>query len=250
MIQNHTPKGKIGDEVVKILSDLFFPPKCAFCGKLMDTAGDGVCPACAAALPAREDENALLLIGEKLYPCAVAFYYESPVKEGVHALKFGGKPWRARIFARYIVQTAAEQLSGRFDAVTYVPVSPQRNFRRGYDQARLLAQAAGRAWGVPAETTLRKIRHNRAQSSLKDPGQRKQNVKHAYAVPHPGRVAGRRFLLIDDVATTGSTLSACADALLSAGAASVVCAALAGGRRAAPPCGAGKDCQVEKFLEN
>jgi len=212
----------------------------------MDAAGDGVCPSCQAALPAREDENNLFPIGENACPCAVALYYDGAVKTGVHALKFGRKSWRAGVFARYIVQVAAERLSGRFDAVTYVPVSFQRNFRRGFDQARLLAQAAGKTWGVPAEQTLRKIRHNRAQSSLDDPAQRKKNVEHAYAVPHPERVAGRRFLLIDDVATTGSTLAACADALLAAGAAEVVCAALAGGHSP----GAGNKFQKEKLLEN
>ena len=55
-------------------------------------------------------------------------------------------------------------------------------------------------------------------------------MKNVYRVPHPERVAGKRFLLIDDVLTTGSTISACAAALMDAGAASVVCAALAGGR--------------------
>ena len=62
------------------------------------------------------------------------------------------------------------------------------------------------------------------------PADRAENVKNVYRVPHPERVAGKRFLLIDDVVTTGSTLSACAATLTAAGAASVVCAALAGGR--------------------
>ena len=60
-------------------------------------------------------------------------------------------------------------------------------------------------------------------------------MKNAYAVPRPGQVAGRRFLLIDDVCTTGGTMAACADALTAAGAASVVCAALAGGHGANIP---------------
>ena len=149
----------------------------------------------------------------------------------MRALKFGGKSWRAGVFARYIAQTAAEQLGGEFDAVTFVPVSRRRNFERGFDQARLLAMAVGKIWGVKAEPTLRKLRHTRAQSSLDDHAARKRNVEDAYAALCPDRVRGRRFLLIDDVCTTGSTLSAAAGALAEAGAAGVVCAVLAGGRR-------------------
>ncbi|MDE6900997.1 MAG: hypothetical protein K2P15_07980, partial [Oscillospiraceae bacterium] len=171
------------------------------------------------------------VIGEGRYPCALAFYYEGPVRDGVRALKFGKKSWRARVFARYIAQTAAEELSGGFDAVSFVPVSLRRNFERGFDQARLLAEEAANIWGVKAEAVLRKDRHTRAQSSLQDAALRKTNVKGVYRVPHPERVRGRRFLLIDDVCTTGSTLSAAADALLEAGAAGVVCAVLAGGSR-------------------
>ena len=218
-----------GKHPVSVLLDLLFPPKCAFCGRLVEE-GD-VCAACAEALPFREGTASVQVIGEGRYPCALAFYYEGPVRDGVRALKFGKKSWRARAFARYIAQAAAEELSGGFDAVSFVPVSLRRNFERGFDQARLLAEEAANIWGVKAEAVLRKGRHTRAQSSLQDAALRKANVKGAYRVPHPERVRGRRFLLIDDVCTTGSTLSAAADALLEAGAAGVVCAVLAGGSR-------------------
>ena len=219
----------MGKSPVSVLLDLLFPPKCAFCGRLVEE-GD-VCAACAEALPFREGAASVQVIGEGRYPCALAFYYEGPVRDGVRALKFGKKSWRARVFARYIAQAAAEELSGGFDAVSFVPVSLRRNFERGFDQARLLAEEAANIWGVKAEAVLRKDRHTRAQSSLQDAALRKTNVKGAYRVPHPERVRGRRFLLIDDVCTTGSTLSAAADALLEAGAAGVVCAVLAGGSR-------------------
>ena len=73
----------------------------------------------------------------------------------------------------------------------------------------------------------RKVRHTKAQSSLKDAAARRQNIDGAYTVLSAERVIGRRFLLVDDVVTTGSTMAAAAEALRSAGAASVVCAALA-----------------------
>ena len=219
----------MGKHPVSVLLDLLFPPRCAFCGRLVEEGV--VCAACAEALPFREGAASVQVIGEGRYPCALAFYYEGPVRDGVRALKFGKKSWRARVFARYIAQTAAEELSGGFDAVSFVPVSLRRNFERGFDQARLLAEEAANIWGVKAEAVLRKDRHTRAQSSLQDAALRKTNVKGAYRVPHPERVRGRRFLLIDDVCTTGSTLSAAADALLEAGAAGVVCAVLAGGSR-------------------
>ncbi len=210
--------------------DILFPPKCAFCGKIMDHTGDGVCHDCAQRLPWREEGASLQTING--LDCAVTFYYKDMVKEGVHALKFGKKSCRAAVFGRYVAQTAAERLGGRFDAVTFVPVSARRNFSRGFDQARLLAASAAGVWGVKAEPTLQKIRNNRPQSTVKTPEERRENALRAYRVRPRAQVTGRRFLLIDDVLTTGSTLSACAGTLLEAGAASVVCAALAGGRPA------------------
>lgn len=227
------------------LLDLLFPPKCAFCGRLLEKPGD-VCEACEKNLPYREEGKILSAIGEEGFPCAVALYYEDMVRDGVRALKFGKKSWRARVFARYIAQAAAEQLGGDFDAVTFVPVSRRRNFQRGFDQARLLAESAAKTWGVKAEPTLKKLRHTRAQSSLNDPDARKKNVKDVYAALHPDRVRGRRFLLIDDVCTTGSTMASAAGALMEAGAARVVCAALAGGHRKVDK----PESQAEDFGKN
>ena len=90
----------MGKHPVSVLLDLLFPPRCAFCGRLVEE-GD-VCAACAEALPFREGTASVQVIGEGRYPCALAFYYEGPVRDGVRALKFGKKSWRARVFARYI----------------------------------------------------------------------------------------------------------------------------------------------------
>lgn len=212
------------------LLDLLFPEKCAFCGKLTET-GKGICKSCEGRLPFTDGRDALRSIGKNHFPCAVAFYYDGVVKEGVRGYKFRGKSWRAKVFARYTAQAAAERLGGEFDAVTFVPVSWRRNYKRGYDQARLLAEETAKIWGEKAEATLRKTRDNRAQSSLSDPAERTRNVQGVYRACHPERVRGRRFLLIDDVCTTGSTLASAADALMEAGAERVVCAALAGGRQ-------------------
>ena len=209
--------------------NLLFPPKCAFCGALMEEPADGLCPACRSSLPYPSGKGELRTVGG--FPCAVALRYEAMVRQGVHALKFYNQPQRARVFARYLAQAAAEQFPGGFDAVTFVPVSLWRNYRRGYDQAQLLAEEAAKLWGVSAVPVLRKTRNNRPQSTVKTSAERRANVLDAYTVPHPELAKGRRFLLIDDVLTTGSTMAACARCLMDAGAESVVCAVLAGAEK-------------------
>ena len=78
-----------------------------------------------------------------------------------------------------------------------------------------------------AVETLRKLRNTEAQSGLEDDEARRANVLGAYACVEPELVEGKRVLLIDDVITTGSTISECARTLRTAGAADVVCATLA-----------------------
>lgn len=207
------------------LLNLLFPPRCPFCGKL--TGEHGVlCHACQSSLPCTEDE------GEQTLPggvrCASPLWYEGCVREGVLRYKFRGVSSAAQAMGGLIAQCAAEHFSGEFDVVTWVPVGPERLRRRGYDQSRLLAEAACRRWDAKPEQLVFKPRDVPAQSGLRDSAARRANVLGVYEAS--SAAAGRRILLVDDVVTTGATLSECARTLLWAGASSVVCVTLAKAR--------------------
>ena len=114
--------------------------------------------------------------------------------------------------------------------MTWVPVSPRRLRQRGYAQARLLAESACRLWETKPLPLLRKTVHNPAQSGLKEAAARRANVLGAYTAVDAELVEGKRVLLIDDVITTGATISECARILRTVGAREVVCATLARAR--------------------
>ena len=206
--------------MTSVLLDLLFPPKCAFCGRV---GVRGVCEACERTLPRTELP---LREGAGYGKCAVPLKYEGPVREALLRYKFRGGRGAAEGFGLLLGRCVAEELGGAFDAVTYAPVSAKRRAARGYDQAYLLAREAARSWGVKPLTLLRKTRDNPPQSSL-DAAARRGNVVGVYEPCNPEKIIGRHILLIDDILTTGSTLSECARVLRAAGAASVVCACLA-----------------------
>ena len=121
----------------------------------------------------------------------------------------------------------AELRSEPVDLITWVPLSRRRLRERGYDQARLLAQRVSLLSAIPAEATLEKIRETRVQSTLTEESVRRANVQGAYRVMPNVDVTGKRILLVDDVATSGATLSECAACLRLAGAESVAALTLA-----------------------
>lgn len=208
------------------LLDLFFPPKCPFCGKVLDHAG--ICPACEKTLPWTEEREGVRKLSGGVQ-CAAPLWYEKQVREGLLRFKFQGASAAAEPLGELAARCAAEQFSGAFDVVTWVPVSRRRLRSRGYDQARLLAESACRLWGVRPEQLLRKTADNPAQSGLTEAAARRANVLGVYETPAPEKVQGRRVLLVDDICTTGATLAECARTLRDAGAADVmsVCVALA-----------------------
>ena len=163
--------------------------------------------------------------------CAAPLWYEGKVREAILRLKFYGAAATAETLGALMAQCAAEHLSGEFDLVTWVPVSRKRRWKRGYDQAELLARAVCRAWGVKPVALLRKTMNNPAQSGLKEDAARRANVLGVYEMRPGAEVSGRRVLLIDDVCTTGATLTECSKALREAGADAVVCACVAHARR-------------------
>ena len=126
-----------------------------------------------------------------------------------------------------MAEKAAEVYADRFDAVTWVPVSKQRLKKRGFDQSRMRCASLCVDWHTEPQETLRKVRDNPAQSGIGDPAERRANVLGAYEPVDPDAIAGKRFLLIDDIITTGATLTECVRVLKAAGAADVVCLTLA-----------------------
>lgn len=206
------------------LLDLFFPPKCPFCGKVLDHAG--ICPACEKALPWTEEGAGVRELSGGVR-CAAPLWYEGKVREGLLRFKFQGARAAAGPLGELVARCAAERFSGAFDVVTWVPVSRRRLRSRGYDQARLLAESACRLWEVRPEQLLQKITDNPAQSGLTEEAARRANVLGVYEAAEPERIQGCRILLVDDICTTGATLAECARVLREAGAADVVCAAAA-----------------------
>lgn len=211
------------------LLDLIFPPKCTFCTAILERPSDLTCPNCQRTLPWLLGTRAEKRV-EFVETCVSALRYQERVKQSIHRFKFTGRSWYAKTYGVLAAQCVSDHLAGAYDVITWVPVSKKRKRERGYDQSFLLASAMAEYLGQEPVELLRKVRDNPAQSLLAGAAQRRANVMDAYQAPWPERLAGKRVLLVDDVVTTGETLSECARTLRMAGAERVVCVTLAQAR--------------------
>ena len=203
--------------------DLLFPPKCPFCGVLLEK-GALLCPDCQRDLPwltGPAGERPVELTGG----CVSPLRYEGAVRQAIHGYKFGGRSARCKPFGLLVAQCVRDR-GLEADLISWPSLSPKRRRERGYDQAQLLAREVGKVLGLPVVKTLRTA-HRPAQSGLEGPEARRVNVLGAYTAVAPENFRGKTVLLVDDVVTTGATLSECAATLRAAGAAGVVCATLA-----------------------
>jgi len=216
--------------LLSILADLLYPPKCPFCGKILDARAPGLCPACQADLPRTAPGELRRTDGCGI--CAAPLWYRDKVPDGVRRYKFYGGQNHAALFSSLMYECVRERLPGPAELVTWTPLSKKRLRQRGYDQARLLAEGVAERLGLPAAPLLEKFRDTPPQSRLEDPEQRRANVAGAYRLLPEARerCVGLRVLLVDDVLTTGATMGECARLLQKAGAASVSALTLAWAR--------------------
>lgn len=214
-----------GDSVVDGWLDLIFPSACAWCG----APGSDACADCRAGLPwndpacpgcARPQVH-----GERCGHCAAkpppfdaawtAFRLEVPVRQGIHRLKYRGQLIEAARLGRLL----APCLPSRPDLILPVPLHRWRLAWRGYNQAGEVARHLGRLTGIPVDPrAARRLRPTPDQIGL-TAVERRRNLRGAFHISKP--LDGLHVALLDDVMTTGATLSELARACRKAGAARI-----------------------------
>lgn len=205
------------------LLDWFFPRRCPFCGEVVPS--DLPCAHCQETLPWLAGPAAHSHV-EFIDDAVSALGYRGAVRSCVLGVKFGRKLARTKSLGLLTGQCVRDNLNGPFDLISWPSLSAKRRRKRGFDQGERLAESVAAFLGTGAVRLFEK-EDRPAQSGLRDPAQRRANVLGAYRLIDPEAVRGKRVLLIDDVLTTGATLSECARVLLTAGAKSVCAATLA-----------------------
>lgn len=170
-------------------------------------------------------QNAVrVLSAQKRFPFRLsrsALCYDEASKNLILAFKFMDRTENARLLAATLKVAGEDIFKAGVDVIVPVPLHYTRLVKRRYNQAALLARELGRYTGLPVDC-FSLVRHRKTRPQVEFSGfERVRNVKNAFSVPHPEKLAGKRVVLIDDVLTTGSTLKECAAALKKAGVRSV-----------------------------
>lgn len=211
--------------------DLLFPTVCAACGKL----GSMICSQCLSKFSeldgpscmrcgrpkAETTENCTYCRVESfnLKQSRACFAYSEPLESIIKRFKYDGLHSLAKPLGEQMARKWPEWAQTP-DAIVPIPLHVRRQRSRGFNQAQLLAHQLGSTVGIGVnDQILRRVRYTKPQVDL-SPHERKENVWEAFTA-EPGSVMGKRFLLLDDVLTTGATMASAANALLEAGAKNV-----------------------------
>ena len=231
----------LADQLYDSALALVYPLACAACGRSVESRHDGVaCAACWRATRLFHDEDGLCWkcgaftrarvdqekresvrcrqCDEDAFTAARACgFYEGALRASVLALK--REPSVAHRLARLMFEAQQRAPINGANLIIPVPLHPDRERERGFNQAALLARELSRLSHVPIyEHSVIRLVHTERHRAGMDARARRESVANAFTVRHPRMIKGQRVLLVDDVFTTGATVSACAAVLKEAGA--------------------------------
>jgi ComF family protein len=217
--------------------DLIFPRICPGCGKeITGVKEEPICLLCFHQLPhtgfAIIPDNPVEKIFRGRIQIQAAhseFYYSHPViRTLIHGLKYKSKK-ETGIFLGSILGHSLQK-SERFKNIELLiplPLYPDREYRRGYNQSTLIAEGISRVMNIPVESdSMTRIRNTSTQTK-KQRTERWMNVENSFTVVEPEKLRNRHVLLVDDVITTGASLEACAQVMQEASIASLSIATIA-----------------------
>lgn len=222
-----------------VVLDIFFPPLCLNCRKHLGSKGGLLCDDCQSLIKLNNTLfcpvcRARLADGRKIchrdsqYLLAAASNYDNPVIQNlIHYFKYKSfqniAPILGEILVKYLEDIIRNsKLEIRNFVIIPVPLHSQREKKRGFNQAELLAKSVASHLNLPLVSGLARIRNNEPQVGLKDNRDRIENVLNCFQIKNPEAVSEKNIILVDDVFTSGATMNEAVKVLKGAGACRVI----------------------------
>lgn len=208
--------------ILDTIFDIVFPANCIICQE----KGVDLCAKCLSDAPEAERESA-----DWIFP--LFDYRHPPIKKAVWLLKYNGKRRLAKVFADAMYGRILEELSDRAQFENFrepilipIPLAPKRFRERGFNQADLICKALVKLDKnenfTLGKNILWKPKDTEHQARIEDRNKRLKNIIGSFRVMNPEKIKGRNIILIDDVTTTGATLSEAKKVLREAGAKKII----------------------------
>lgn len=217
--------------------NLVFPPRCIFCGSILDVKLKAyICSCCTKKIPfaGKNFFNANRRLFKNGYCDEVICVceYSGIVKQSLIKYKFFEKSSYYRAFATLLSDRIKKTINHKeFDIVMSVPLYKYKECARGYNQSFLISKVLSKDLDIyEGSGLLKRIRNTGSQSRLAK-NERYTNIKDAFRVNDPCKVKGKSIILCDDILTTGNTIEECCKVLKEAGALKITAAVIASGRK-------------------
>jgi len=219
--------------LIHFIRELFFPEVCVVCNRPLSTGEKIICRKCLYDLPLThyefDNKNALarqLQVRTKLHKAIALMFYGKFLSSSklIHALKYKGRKEIGPLLAQYLTEPLSKDPP---DIIIPIPLHPEKRKLRGYNQTEGIAQTLANELGSSYHNEiLIKTLHNPSQTKKK-PLERDRNVQKVFDVKNKNLIRNKHILLVDDVITTGSTISHAANELYKHGAGKISVACLA-----------------------
>lgn len=210
--------------ILSDIRDFFFPRICVCCGKLLFSQEEGLCVSCMSSLPLtgirNTPENEMERLFWGIFPIerATSLYYYArggSVSKILHGMKYYGRKRLCGQMGRVIATELSN--TGFFDGIDCiipVPLHKSRLRDRGYNQSEMLAKGISELTSIPVITDALVRTHNNATQTHKSASERWENAEGLFKITRNAySLHSKHLLLVDDVLTTGATISSCIDAL-------------------------------------
>jgi ComF family protein len=214
--------------IFKSLWQMLYPRRCIICGKRISEDDGLICLSCNMDLPRTnlchdvyDNDMARLFWGKIPVERAAALFYYSPdtlTSRAVKAFKYFGRRDVAEYFGRMVAEEfASADFFDGIDLIIPLPLAPGRLKERGYNQCSYIAKGISSVTGLPIdESVVERISFSGSQTR-KHAWERMTNVGGAFRLMDASKISGKQILLVDDVVTTGATISSCGAEIAKAG---------------------------------